>query len=80
MRNYLRHLRHFFQIPSEIRSEFLQATLQKNQLSLLVICIMIFGMELFNIARVLFWSASLCHLLPVHMHEYHKLARQASLP
>lgn len=48
----------FFRIPAEIRAEFWQDTLQKNQLSLLVICLMILGMELFNMARVLFWSAS----------------------
>ncbi|HJD27978.1 MAG TPA: GGDEF domain-containing protein [Candidatus Blautia avicola] len=55
MRNYLKS---FLNIPPEIRHEFWQDTLQKNQLSLLVICIMILGMELFNIARVLFWSRS----------------------
>ena len=48
----------FFRIPPDVKLEFWQDTLQKNQLSLLVICIMIFGMELFNMARVLFWSAS----------------------
>ncbi|MDO4314762.1 MAG: GGDEF domain-containing protein [Oscillospiraceae bacterium] len=45
-------------IPPAIRLEFWQDTLQKNRISLLVISVMIFGMELFNIARVLFWSAS----------------------
>ena len=52
------HLKQFFQIPSEIRAEYWQDTLRKNRLSLLVICIMIFGMELFNMLRVLFWSSS----------------------
>ena len=52
------HLRNFFVIPHTLRSEFWQDTLKQNRLSLLVICLMIFGMELFNMARVLFWSAS----------------------
>ena len=51
-------LKQFFQIPPEIRAEFLQDTLRRNRLSLLVICIMIFGMELFNMLRVLLWSSS----------------------
>ena len=48
----------FFTIPPEIMPEFWKAALNRNQISLLVICIMIFGMELFNMARVLFWSNS----------------------
>lgn len=48
----------FLRIPPEIRDAFWQNSLQKNRLSLLVICIMIFGMELYNIARVLFLSSS----------------------
>ena len=48
----------FLRIPPEIREEFWQNSLQKNRLSLLVICIMIFGMELYNMARVLFLSNS----------------------
>lgn len=51
-------LKQIFQIPPEIREDFWQDTLKKNRLSLLVICIMIFGMELFNMLRVLFWSSS----------------------
>ena len=51
-------LKQFFQIPPEIRAEFLQDTLRRNRLSLLVICIMIFGMELFNMLQVLLWSSS----------------------
>ena len=51
-------LRRFFSIPPRIRPEFLKNTLQKNRLSLLVICIMVVCMELFNMARVLFWSNS----------------------
>lgn len=51
-------LKRFFQIPPEIRAEFWEDTLRRNRLSLLVICIMIFGMEVFNMFRVLFWSAS----------------------
>lgn len=48
----------FLTIPAEIRLEFWQDSLQKNRLSLLMISTMIFGMELFNIVRVLFFSAS----------------------
>ena len=48
----------FFRIPPEIREGFWQDALQKNRLSLLVICIMIFGMEPYNMARVLLWSSS----------------------
>ena len=54
----MKHLQDFFTIPSEIMPEFWKDTLQRNRLSLLVICIMIFGMELYNIARVLLWSRS----------------------
>lgn len=45
-------------IPPGIQPEFRQDSLSKNRISLFVISIMIFGMELFNIAQVLFWSAS----------------------
>ena len=51
-----RRIRDFFVIPAEIRPELRQTAEQRNRLSVLVICIMIFGMELFNMARVLFWS------------------------
>ena len=51
-------IRSFFAIPPEIRPDFWQAAYQRNRLSVLVICIMIFGMELFNMARVLFWSSA----------------------
>ena len=48
----------FLQIPPEVLPEFRQVALRRNRVSLLVICVMIVGMELFNMARVLFWSAS----------------------
>ncbi len=51
-------IRDFFVIPSEVLPEFWNVAFQRNRISLLVICIMIFGMEIFNIARVLFMSAS----------------------
>ena len=51
-------LKQIFQIPPEVLTEFWQDTLRRNHLSLLVICIMILGMELFNMSRVLFWSES----------------------
>ena len=49
-------LAEFFRIPREIRRDFWEDTLQHNRVSLLVICVMIFGMELFNMCRVLFLS------------------------
>ena len=49
-------VRDFFVIPREILPEFWETALSRNRVSLLVICIMIFGMELFNMARVLLWS------------------------
>ena len=51
-------IRDFLRIPPEILPAFRQDTLQKNRLSLLVIAAMIFGMEAYNIARVLFMSRS----------------------
>ena len=48
----------FFHVPEAVRSEFWREVLQKNHLSLVVICIMILGMELYNMARVLLWSSS----------------------
>lgn len=44
--------------PDEIREEYWQETLTKNSFSLRVICVIIFGVELYNIARVLFLSPS----------------------
>ena len=51
-------LKKSFRIPEEIRDAFWKDTLRKNRLSLMVICIMILGMESFNMFRVLFWSNS----------------------
>ena len=51
-------IRDFLRIPPEILPAFRQDTLQKNRLSLLVIAAMIFGMEVYNIVRVLVWSPS----------------------
>lgn len=48
----------FLRIPPELQAAFEEDSLQKNRLAMAVISIMIFGMELFNMARVLFWSAS----------------------
>ena len=58
MRLMGKRIRQFFVIPPEIRPDFWQESLRKNRVSLLVICIMIFGMESYNIARVLLWSQS----------------------
>ena len=46
------------QIPSYIRQEFLQESVRKNDFSLRIICAIIFAVEIFNIARVVFWSRS----------------------
>ena len=54
----IQQVRNFLRVPPELLAAFQQNTLQKNRLALVVISIMIFGMELFNMARVLFWSAS----------------------
>ena len=53
-----KHIRDFLRIPPEIRPQFWQDSIPKDRLSLLVICIMIFGMEMYNMARVLLWSDS----------------------
>lgn len=45
-------------VPEELKTEYWQDILQKNRRSLFVVCFMIVAMELFNIARVLFWSKS----------------------
>lgn len=46
------------QILDYIRQEFLQESVRKNNFSLGIICMIIFPVELFNIARVLLWSQS----------------------
>ena len=51
-------IRDFFTISPQTLPEFWRVSHQRNRVSLLVICIMIFGMELFNMARVLFWTTS----------------------
>ena len=51
-------IRGFLRVPPEILPEFQQDTFQKNHISLLAVCGMIFGMELYNIVRVVFWSPS----------------------
>ena len=48
----------FLTIPPAIRTEYWKEALRKNKISLHVICIIIFGAELFNIFRVLFLSRS----------------------
>lgn len=60
----MRRIQNFFQpgsrlrlqIPSYIRQEFLQESVRKNNFSLRIICVIIFAVELFNIARVVVWS------------------------
>lgn len=44
------------QIPGYIRQEFLQESARKNDFSLRIIAVIIFAVELFNIARVVIWS------------------------
>ncbi len=48
----------FLTIPPSIRTEYWKESLRKNKISLHVICIIIFGAEVFNIFRVLFLSRS----------------------
>lgn len=43
-------------IPNGIRLEFLEDSVRKNDFSLFIICGIIFAVEFFNLARVLFWS------------------------
>lgn len=45
-------------VPADIRTEFWQESLQKNKFSLFVVSIIVFIVEPFNMARVLFWSKS----------------------
>lgn len=45
-------------VPERVRGDFLRESVRKNDLSLLVICGIIFVVECYNIARVLFWSRS----------------------
>lgn len=53
---FKQRLRGKLQIPSYIRQEFLQESVRKNDFSLRIICVIIFAVELFNIARVVIWS------------------------
>ncbi len=45
-------------LPADIREEYWQETLTKNDFSLQVICVIIFGVELYNLVRVIFLSPS----------------------
>lgn len=51
-------VKQIFYIPPHIRPAFQENMLNTNRVSLIVICMIIFVVELFNIVRVLFWSAS----------------------
>ena len=51
-------LRQFFRIPCEIKDAFWEDAVRKNRVTLLLVSIMIFGMELFNMGRVLFMTES----------------------
>lgn len=46
------------QIPMSVRQEFVQDSVRKNDISLLVICLVIAVAEVYNILRVLLWSQS----------------------
>lgn len=46
------------QIPDYIRQEFLHESVRKNNFSLRIICVIIFGVEIFNLVRVVFLSQS----------------------
>lgn len=45
-------------IPRYIRQEFLRESVHKNDVSMRIVCAIIFAAEAFNIVRVLFWSSS----------------------
>lgn len=51
-------LRGCFRIPADIQEDYWQEALEKNDLSLRVICAITFGVELYNMIRVLFLSHS----------------------
>jgi diguanylate cyclase (GGDEF)-like protein len=51
-------LAYYFKIPEKIRSAFLEETVRKNDFSMVVICIIIFVVEFYNLFRVLFLSRS----------------------
>lgn len=51
-------LRNYLGIPGEIQRDYWREVLKKNDLALRVICVIIFGVELYNIVRVLFLSSS----------------------
>lgn len=53
-----KRLLNYLRVPADMREEYWQDALRKNNISLLVICVIIFVVELYNIARVLFWSPS----------------------
>ena len=46
------------QIPEDIWRDFLRESVRKNNISMQIICAIIFPVEIFNIVRVLFWSRS----------------------
>ena len=57
--NAIRHsLLSYLQIPGYIRQEFLHESKRKNDVSLHIICVVIFVIEFYNLARVLLWSKS----------------------
>lgn len=48
----------YLQTDRAIRQERLQEMVRKNNISMLLICAIIFAVELYNIWWVLFWSSS----------------------
>ena len=51
-------IRAILSVPGPLRAAYREAAVRHNRLSLLIINLMILGMELFNMLRVLLWSAS----------------------
>ena len=51
-------VRNIFRVPEEVRQDFWKESVRKNDLSMVIICVIIFVVELYNIARVLFVSSS----------------------
>lgn len=51
-------LRLGLRLPADIRQEFLQESVRKNDFSMRIICAIIFAVEIFNLVRVVFLSRS----------------------
>lgn len=55
---YRDRILNYMRIPEYIRNEFIADTVRKNDFSLLIVCVIIIFVELYNIWRVLVWSST----------------------